>query len=246
MAISYVNTKLLLTSYIRSMLGEPIIEVEVTDDQISSLIDTAVQKFTDFSMDGDSTKIYSFDLVPNINTYIMDDRVQAITTVRTRNNSFNYQMPGVMVITPSEICASAMSPMGAMDLGNMSAVLARMETLEKMFYFEPNWSYNGASKVLEFYDTTSSQTYNHVIIEAYVSYAPLDTDMIYNHQWVKEYSKALVKQLWGNNIGKYNATLINGSTLNYDRILTEAEADLLRLNEELLTRWSRPLGIYRA
>jgi hypothetical protein len=70
--------------------------------------------------------------------------------------------------------------------------------------------------------------------------------MIYNHQFVKDYATALVKRQWGNNIGKINATLINGATMNYDRILAEATAELDRLDADLLTKWSQPLPITRA
>ena len=37
-----------LIQYIRGQLGEPLIKVEVTDFQISEMIDSAVQKFTEY------------------------------------------------------------------------------------------------------------------------------------------------------------------------------------------------------
>jgi hypothetical protein len=244
--MAIVNTKALLKEYITGTLGAPIITVEITDTQLDNLIDTCIQKFTDFSMGGDTPKIYSFQLIPGINTYVLDNRVQAVTKVRTRSNSYNFQMPGVMVITPSEICATAMSPMGSLDMGNISAVMAKMSTLEKFFDVEPNYYFNFNDKVLEFFDTTSSLSYNHVIIEAFISYEPKPADMIYNHQWVKEYCVALAKRQWGSNIGKYNTTLINGASMNYDRIIAEGNTEMKDLDEQLLTRWSQPLGIHRA
>ena len=43
-----IRSKKDLISYIRSQLGEPIIKVEVTDFQMSEMIDAAVQKFTEY------------------------------------------------------------------------------------------------------------------------------------------------------------------------------------------------------
>lgn len=243
--MAVINTKILLSQYIKSMLGDPIITVEISDGQMDNLIDTAVQKFTDFSMGGDSPKVYTFDLIKGVNTYILDDRVQAVTRVRTRSNSYNFQLPGVMVITPSEICAQAMSPMGSLDMGNISAVMAKISLLEKFFDIEPNWNFNSNDKTLEFFDTTSDLTYSKVVIEAYISYSPKPVDLIYNHQWVKAYCIALAKRQWGSNIGKYNTSLINGATLNYDRIITEGTAEMTELDAELLSRWCQPLGILR-
>ncbi len=245
MAINAINTKALLANYIKTMLGEPVITVEITPEQLDHIIDTTVQKFADFSMGGDTPKTFLLDLVPGVNSYMLDDRIQAVTKVRSKSNSFNFQMPGTM-ITPSEICASSMNLMGGMDLTNMAAVLGKISTLEHMFDVEPNWNYNSNSKMLDFLDNTSSLGANKVLLETYMSYSPRDYDMIYNHQWIKEYSLALTKRHWGSNIGKYNATLINGATLNYDRILQEADRDIEKLDQELLTRWSAPLGIYRA
>jgi hypothetical protein len=44
-----INSKALLTSYVRSQLGEPNIRVEVTDTQIGQIIDDAIQKFTEYA-----------------------------------------------------------------------------------------------------------------------------------------------------------------------------------------------------
>lgn len=243
--MNIINTRELLKNYIMSMLGEPVITVEISEFQLDSAIDLAIQKFTDFSMGGEAPKVFQLDLIPNVNQYILDDRIQAVTKVRTRSNSYNFQMPGVMVITPSEICAMSQNAMGGFDVANMTAVMGKISLLEKLYDLEPYYNFDFNTKILEFFDNTSTSSYNKVIIEAYVSYLPKHTDMIYNHQWIKDYSVALSKRIWGGNIGKYNTTLINGATLNYDRILTEAEKEIDLLNEQLLTRWTAPLGIYR-
>ena len=44
-----IDTKLKLIAYTRTMLGSPQIECEVSDAQISQIIDDAVQKFTEFA-----------------------------------------------------------------------------------------------------------------------------------------------------------------------------------------------------
>lgn len=240
-----IKTSSELSTYILGMLGEPIITVEVSPTQITNCIDLAIQKFSNFAMGGEDPKIYTFPLVQGVNSYTLDDRVQAITRVRTISSSISFQMPGVIMVTPSDICAMSINPMGGIDIGNISVMMAEMSTLEKLFDVEPNWVFNDNTKILQFLDSTPLQVNNNVIIEAYVSYAPAEIDNIYNHQWIKAYSMALVKQCWGGIIGKLNTTLINGATLNYDRILTEANAELERLDAELLTRWTRPLGIYR-
>jgi hypothetical protein len=150
-----------------------------------------------------------------------------------------------MILTPSEICAAAAGGMaGHVDLTSMYSVMADISVLDKFFDIEPNWNYNGNTKVLTFLDTTANIS-KYATIEAYVSYVPASVDNIYNHQWIKEYSIALTKKQWGNNIGKLNTTLINGATLNYERILQEANTEIDKLEADLLTKWCSPLGIIR-
>ena len=44
-----INTRKLLTAYIREQLGEPVINVEVPDSAISQIIDDTIQKFTEYA-----------------------------------------------------------------------------------------------------------------------------------------------------------------------------------------------------
>ena len=48
----------------------------------------------------------------------------------------------------------------------------------------------------------------------------------------------------GNNTGKFSTQLVNGATINYDRILSEAQQELQEQREELLETYREPLGIY--
>ena len=74
-------------------------------------------------------------------------------------------------------------------------------------------------------------------------YRPGPVDGIYNHPWVKDMVVAKCRIQWANNIGKYNAPLLNGGTINYSEIQSQGQQDEERLNQELLDRWSPPLAM---
>ena len=116
--------------------------------------------------------------------------------------------------------------------------------LEKYFDVVPAWDYNDNTKILTFFQDPS-QYGSHILLELSMAYSPKATDMIYDHQWIKDMSIAKCKYQLGVNVGKYNGTLVGGASINYGDMKTEALADIERLNQELITRWSRPLGIYR-
>ena len=44
-----INTKAGLIAYVKTQLGYPLINIEVTDDQIGQIIDDTVQKFSEYA-----------------------------------------------------------------------------------------------------------------------------------------------------------------------------------------------------
>ena len=44
-----INTRSQLIDYTKSQLGAPTITIEVSDDQISEIIDDSIQKFTEYA-----------------------------------------------------------------------------------------------------------------------------------------------------------------------------------------------------
>jgi hypothetical protein len=76
-----INTEDKLINYIRTMLGSPMIDVEVTDTQIQMIIDETVRKFSDWAYGGEQSVIFEIEAKNDIQDYRLDERVQAIKSV---------------------------------------------------------------------------------------------------------------------------------------------------------------------
>lgn len=76
-----VNNEDKLVNYIRTMLGYPMIEIEVTDEQIKLIIDETIRKFSDWAYGGEQTILFELEASADIQDYILDERVQAIKSV---------------------------------------------------------------------------------------------------------------------------------------------------------------------
>jgi hypothetical protein len=70
-----------------------------------------------------------------------------------------------------------------------------------------------------------------------------EEDFIFNHEWIKSYTKAQTKFLWGTITGKYSQSLVGGASINFSDMKSEAEQEIQKLEEELLTKWSDPAPI---
>jgi hypothetical protein len=230
-----INTREKLVEYVRSRLGEPIIRVELTDTQIGYIIDETITKFSEFAYDGQMSKPMLIPLFPNVKEYKLDNRISSVIDLKILRGGINYGLPQGYVYDMTK-----MTPL-TLNLADYETTLAKISKFEHLFDVRPNYSFNGLSKILTFHEDVSA--YSNALIDASLDYEPEAFDLIYNQPWVKDMTVAQCKYQWGNNVGKYSGALINGNTINYSDIKSDGMTDIERLNEELLKRWSPPLGV---
>jgi len=97
-----IDSEKKLLDYIRTMLGEPMITVDVSDEQILLLIDDTVRKFSDFAYGGEQRIAFIVEGKSNIQDYVLDKRVQAVLSVSFGNSlgSYGYGSGGGINIGP--------------------------------------------------------------------------------------------------------------------------------------------------
>jgi len=266
--------------YIRTSLGEPLITVDVTDDQILLAIDETFRKWSDFAFDSMEKMLFVIDVSSGTQDYLLDERVKNIMGVSFSDGLSNWLSGGnglwaglpMMSQIPvnyvpyvnAEGQTSSLSTIpgsgnvsaagvaggvaggpstggGKNDPGLAYAMLANSQTLQAIYGSTVEFNYNPGNHILRIFNPYDGQA----LIEASLNYYPnIDYDDSYNDPWIKEFALNKVKLQWGNNVGKYSSSLIGGAEINYDRIISEAQGELERLNTELIERYSEPLGVF--
>lgn len=276
-----INSEKKLINYIKTMLGHPLITVDVSDEQIKLAIDQSFQLFSSWALDGQQNLGFIISCNGN-QDYILDDRVNSIQGISISDSTTSYGSGGsgtdlggfgnidinyIPYVDPTSGATSSLETGGS--FGNYSATgvaggvaggpatsgnrLEQMETayvmqvqsqsMNNMFGQSVSFDFNASTHILRLFEPYVG----NIMIEASINYIPNPTnDDGYNHQWIKEYSLNLVKNIWGQNVGKYNNSLVGGAEINYDRMISESQETLDRLNEDLLNRFSEPLGIFSA
>jgi hypothetical protein len=57
---------------------------------------------------------------------------------------------------------------------------------------------------------------------------------VYNDIWLKRYVTAQIKRQWGSNLSKFNGvTMIGGVTLNGEKLFTDAQTEIEKLEKEI-------------
>lgn len=83
------------------------------------------------------------------------------------------------------------------------------------------------------------------VIECYAAINPDSYPWVWNDRWLKEYSTALIKRTWGNNLSKFaGLQLPGGVTLDGKSIQAEATAEIERLESEMEVMFGAPLEFF--
>lgn len=236
-----ITSKAALITYIKTTLGVPLIKVDVTDQQISQIIDNAVQKFTEFAYGTlEETVVLQIN---GMNEYPLPDTITTIIKLSrgSTNNLTNFSANFGAGYVPNLWSEQFFS--GSLTGDIIPAIIGISTTkavLDKFFGDDIVYNFNPHRKTLKVLQNYVGPAVLHY---QYEYLANEDHDFIYNHEWIKEYTVAKVRYQWGNNTGKLDQTLIGGARINYSDMKNEATAEIERLDGELLSKWSDPVPI---
>lgn len=236
-----ITSKVKLIEYVKSYLGAPIIRVDVTDFQIAQIIDDAVQKFTEYAYGTlEETVVIQFNgmgdyPMPNTITNII--KVSKGATSNMTNFGSNFGAGYVPNLWSEQFFSSSLT-------GDIIPAIIGISTtkamLDKYFGDDLVYNFNPYKKNLRLMQDYHGPAVLHY---KYEYLADEDNDFIYNHEWIKDFVVARTRYQWGNNTGKTDSPIIGGARINYADMKSEAQAEIERLNGELLTKWSDPAPI---
>lgn len=236
-----VKTKDDLKDYTKRALGYPTIQIEATDDQIDDIIDDAIQKFTEYAygtLEGavliEVSGIGEYELPASITNIIA---LSKGGTSNITNFSSNYGEGYVPNMWSSNFFSGNLT---GNIIDSIISISTARAVLDKYFGDEMEYHFNPYKRVLQVQENYNGAVFLHYEHE-YL--ADEDGDEIYNHEWIKDMTKAKVLYLQGRVTGKIEQALIGGAVINHADMRAEATEEIQRLNEELLTKWSDPAPI---
>jgi len=211
------------------------------DDRISAIMGISIADSTSSTSSGSSGGISlgGFGQVP-VNYIPHVDMEGNTSSLESGFGRGNYSATGV---AGGVAGGPATAGNAAERLETSYLTMIESQMMQNMFGSSVSFDFNAQTHILRIFEPLSSP----IMVEANIDYVPRpDYDSAYGHSWIKAYALNKVKFLWGSNTGKYSQSLIGGATINYDRLLSESSEALDKLDEQLLERYSEPLGIFSA
>lgn len=244
------NARSELKDYCLRRLGFPVIDINVDDDQVEDRIDDALQKFREYHYDGSYKDYYAYQMtaadiankyVPLPDSILGVSQVFPISADVVNNGSsvnfnifdLNYQLRlnELYDFTSSSYSYYwiARSHIRMLEMIITGENPIRFNKKMNKLFIDMNWS---APEVPEG---------KYIMVECWREVDPEEYNRIYNTNWLKSYTTALIKRQWGENMKKYgNYVLPGGMVINAVEIYTEAVNELEKLEESLRDTHEEP------
>jgi len=228
-------------------LGDPVIEINVEESQMEDRIDEAIQYYQEFHSDAVfrtyTSHLMTADDITNKYISISSDTLY-VTRMFPISSTFNatrgmFDIKYQMLLND---IATLSSHVG--DLGYYEQMQQYLTTLDIKLNGYPQVVYARNQDRLYIHgDITDKDIVegDYIVYEHYSLINPEDTGKVYNDMWLKEYTTALFKMQWGQNLIKFEGMqLPGGVTINGRQIYDDAMSDIERLRERIRLEFETP------
>lgn len=233
-----------LRDWILRKLGEPLIQVNVSEDQINDRIDEALQYYATFHYGGVEEVIIPIVLTQDD---IDNKRIPIPDGVLTIGSIFGFgatsggKSMGYGYFTPQyQVMYDSLFSMGSYSMIPYYLANRHMELIEWLIGNAPTVKFNQNSKYATVDASwTGIEAGTKVTIVANRTIDP-DNSKVWSDIWFLDYAYTLVRMQYAWNIKKYNIRIIGDITYNGQQMYDEAIADRDKLKEEMRNSFSEP------
>lgn len=224
--------------HILRKIGAPVIEINVSDEQVEDRVDEGVSFWRDYHYNG-SQLVYLkhqitqddidngyFPLPQNILgiSRVFDIKSSISGGTGIFNVSYQYVLNNLEDITGYEVSNYYMS-------------MQHLEMLQEILVGRPLIRYN--KHVNRLFIDMEKELFvpgEYIVIEAYDIIDEGTYPDVWGDRWLQNYTSVLVREQWGLNLTKFtNMQLVGGVQFNGEQILQEARAEREKMEEEAIS-----------
>ena len=235
-----------LKDYSLRRLGQPVIEVNVDDEQVEDRMDDALQFFAEYHFDGVEKEYFQYAITSDditnkyINTDGIDPSLISITKIFDTSTSSTNIFDVRYQIALNDFYGLRTG------LGNISyydMTQRHLSLIQQILDPEKALRFSRVTNKLKI-DTDWDETFTAgdvLVFEGYTILNPNEYPEIYNDRLLKRYVTALIKRQWGENLSKFqNIQLPGGLQYNGAEIYGQATEEIRQIEEEVQLKYELP------
>jgi hypothetical protein len=231
--------------YCLRKLGKPVIEINVDDDQVEDRIDESLRYYWDYHFDG-SDKVYYKQAITNtdkINKYITlpENIIGAVRVFPIGDPSIRSDD---MFNVRYQIALNDLYTLTAYSMVPYYMAMQHLALISEFLVGQQPIRYSRHKNRL--YVDTKWDNYNvgdFLLIEAYEIVDPTTFTDVWGDRWLQNYCTEKIKYQWGSNLTKFSGMQLPGGVqFNGDKIFSDAQQALLKMEEEMILNYSLPVA----
>jgi len=239
------TTRATFAEFCLRKLGKPVIEINVDDDQVDDRIDESLSYYADYHFDGTSKEFAKFTVtaLDKSNKYLtVPENIIGVVNIfdigdgLSTNNLFNIRY---------QIALNDLYDLSKHDymLTSYYMNMQNIQFMEEILVGKQPLRYNRHMNKLHIdMDWDKVNVGNIIIAEAYQVVDGTVYADIWKDRWLQNYTTAKIKYQWGSNLTKFEGLqLPGGVTFNGAQILADANEEIRRLEEEMMSAYSLPV-----
>ena len=240
-----------LIIYCKQQLGEPVIKVNVADTQADNAVDEALQAWQEYHYDATEKVLFQYQITEEDieNQYIyLPDGIVSITRLvasdyNTANGYYLFNLNYYFHMNLNDILRnSSGDALTSYQLGK-----SYLELVKYMTNPDPilNFSRHSNRLTIDCDWKRRFKPNQWLVLEVYALVDPEEYESVWNDRWLKQYTTALIKKQWGNNLKKFNGVQLPGNiTLDGKQIYDEAVEEIEKLSSDLEEKYSPPARFF--
>jgi len=230
-------------AYCLRALGAPVIKINIDDTQVEDRIDEALQYFADYHFDGSERIYYKHEITTEDmeNKFItLPENILGavrIFNIGTRMSSINNLFGIQYQLALNELYTFSSYSMVPYYMGIM-----HLELIDQLLIGQKPIRYTRHRNKLEIDTNWNYFTVGHfLVVEAHQVIDPEEFEDVWKDRWLYKYATQLIKRNWGEILKKFGGIQTVGNVVfNGQQIYDEADAEIKRLEEEMINTYSKP------
>ena len=234
------NSRATLIEYCKRRLGDPVIEINVDEDQLEDRVDEALQYYREFHSDATVRTYLKHQVTAQdvTNEYItLANNIVFVSKMFPLQSSFQssrnfFDIKYQMMLND---IADLMNFAG--DLAYYEQMQQYLSLLDMKLNGQPQVQFSRKQNRLYIFGDFQDDDINegdYIVAEVYAEINDSDHTSIFNDMFLKEYTTALIKQQWGQNLIKFEGMQLPGGViLNGRQIYDDATGEIETLRQRV-------------
>lgn len=235
-----------LAEYALRKLGEPVIQVNVAQEQLEDRINDALHMFIRYHMDATRREVITIAVTEEMiktQTIPLDKDIISVVDM-VINPSFNMSMENLQYqMYFSDLISKTFTGSVMSSYSITRSYLSTLSQVMGDIYHITDFNIH-LNNVRVNYDWAKVKP---GALMGFDVFRAVNTEDVWDNYWLKEYTTALIKEQWGSNLMKYQGPgLPGGGQLNGTEIYQTAMQDIQKLEDRLYHEFQFPVMAFMA